>query len=126
MAVRQQHLRALAPYLEGAGPNGEGEWGLHCPLQEDLTRSASINIESSEYWCFVCGEGGSVVSLIKRKDEWVDPPSGSNGYAKVDVDNIKRKPRELVTEAHVAGWASCATQQRRGPRLVDRATRTTD
>lgn len=104
MAVRQQHLRALAPYLEGAGPNGEGEWGLHCPLHEDVTRSASINVDSSEYWCFVCGEGGSVISLIKRKDEWVEP--SGNGHANVDINQVRSEPREVVTEAHVAGWSS--------------------
>lgn len=105
MAVRQQHLAALAPYLEGSGPNGEGEWGLHCPLHEDSTRSASINIEASEWWCFSCGEGGSIVSLIKLKPEWVAAPNG-NGYGKVDINNLKREPREIVTEAHISGWSS--------------------
>jgi hypothetical protein len=104
MATRQQHLKALAPYLEGSGPNSEGEWGLHCPLHEDLTRSASLNVDSSEYWCFVCQGGGSIVELLKRKDEWVEPPTG-NGAGKF-TGKITRREREVVTEAHVDGWAS--------------------
>lgn len=104
MAVRQQHLKALAPYLEGSGPNSEGEWGLHCPLHEDVTRSSSLNVDSSEYWCFVCQGGGSIIELIKRKDEWVDPPD-TNGSAKV-TGKIRRREREVVTEAHVGGWSS--------------------
>lgn len=79
---------------------------MFCPLHDDFEhRSASLNVESSEYWCFACGEGGSVISLIKRKDEWREPKHRGNGHAKVE-GKIERKPRELVTEAHVAAWAS--------------------
>lgn len=105
MAVRQQHLKALAPYLEASGPNSEDEWGLHCPLHEDVVRSASLNVESSEWWCNVCSQGGSVISLIKRKSEWVDPPAGRNGSGKARLTS-KKKEREHVSEAHVSGWAS--------------------
>lgn len=67
-----------------------------------------MNVDSSEWWCNVCHEGGSIISLIKRKGEWVEPPASRNGSGKVDIAGKagQRREREHVTEAHVDGWAS--------------------
>jgi len=104
MAVRKEHLRRLEPYLIGEEARSNGEWDMFCPLHEDTTRSASLQVNSSEWWCFRGCGGGSVIELIKRQDEWVDPPAHRNGSGKVKAR--RREQEEVVTEAHVAGWAS--------------------
>jgi hypothetical protein len=53
-------LARLAPYLEGSGPNEDGEWALHCPFHEDHNRSASLNVFEGVWHCNGCGEGGTL------------------------------------------------------------------
>jgi hypothetical protein len=106
MATRQAHIRALEPYLLGEQPRENGEWDMFCPLHEDRQkRSASLNINSSEWFCFACGESGSVVELIQRRDDWVPPPhiAATNGSSRRKKNS---KPEDIPSEAMVQGWTS--------------------
>lgn len=106
MATRQAHLKLLAPYLIGEEPRTNGEWDMFCPLHEDTRRSASLNVESSEWFCNASCGGGSVVELISRKSEWVDPPgiAGRNGGRA--RPNNKGDVETLPSEATLSGWTS--------------------
>lgn len=106
--VLNRHIRELKPYLVGEKPGENGEWGMHCPLHEDEKRSASLNIESGEWYCFAGCGGGRVQDLIRRKAQWVAPDASSNGSmtgaAGVSVNT--GSPNEHVSEGSIAGWHS--------------------
>src|SRR5215831_10608393 len=103
MSVANRHIRALRPYLIGERPRGNGEWDMYCPLHEDSKRSASLNVQTGEWYCFAGCGGGNVTQLMTRKSEWVTASahhnSGSNGAR-------PEQPAEVITEAKIAGWHS--------------------
>ncbi len=66
MPVSKRSLDTLRSYLEGAGPNDQGEWGMRCPLHNDSKRSASMNVNSGLWFCQACDVGGQVTKLVKR------------------------------------------------------------
>lgn len=66
-------LRALSPYLEGESPKPNGEWDMHCPLHQDAKRSASINVETGDFYCQGGCGGGPLTWLMMQRDEWVAP-----------------------------------------------------
>lgn len=110
--VRSSWIKLLRPYLVGEQPaerTGEGrvgvelEWDMHCPLHEDRKRSAQLNLTKGVWFCQKCDIGGTVRNLIKRKDEWVRPPSDGY-YDRSDYQTKKAKPAETITEAKVQGW----------------------
>ena len=104
MATKTEYIEALRPYLIGEEPREHnGEWDMFCPLHEDVTRSASLNVHSSEWFCQKCDIGGSVVELIRMRPEWVPPPAtaSSNGARR-----SRSKPELLPTEASLQGWLS--------------------
>lgn len=97
--ARKSHLKKLRPYLVDERPKENGEMDMHCPLHEDSKRSANINVEKGVWNCHKGCGGGTISELIKREEEWVDPPSGlgrsrsSNGQGS-----------ERVTNAKISGW----------------------
>lgn len=106
MAVSKAKLRLLEKYLEGDSPNVAGEWGMHCPFHHDLTRSASLNIETELWYCNTCDIGGAVDELITkvRNGEapvafWVDEDSSKQRA-------VKNGKAPEITEAQVRGWHS--------------------
>lgn len=97
MGVLKSQVEALRPYLEGDKPGDDGEWGLHCPLHRDNTRSASMNVNTSEWWCQVCEVGGAVDQLMQQRSEWIDYSPGTSGSYDA--------PKEL-SEGDVGGYHS--------------------
>ncbi len=81
---------------------------MYCPLHEDNERSSGINLDAGVWFCQKCDEGGRVEQLIRRKDEWLDPPAAGNGSARGSkaAKNGARKRSQPPTDAAVAGWAS--------------------
>jgi hypothetical protein len=108
VATRQAHLNALKPYLIGEAPRpGNGEWDMFCPLHEDLKRSASLNVESSEWFCAACSHGGSVVELIRQQEDWVPPPTAAtNGTGRRRKGRTAGTPEDLPSETELQGCQS--------------------
>lgn len=117
MAVTRRQIDALAPYLEGNTPThvnrdretGEEtrEWNLICPLHNDHTRSASINIEKGVFYCNVCG-GMRMTTLMGRKAEWIpaEGRGGNNGNNPNLNGSANGKPQRILTEGMIGGWHS--------------------
>lgn len=104
--VGDRHIRQLRPYLEGPNPNANGEWAMHCPLHEDLTRSASLNVLSGAWHCFSCGSGGGVIDLIRNRSQWVSQNGGaSNGNSVGGSYRLRDEaPTEIVNLGMIEGW----------------------
>jgi hypothetical protein len=113
--VTTRQIRALAPYLEGDKPThintdrdtGEQtrEWNLRCPLHDDHTRSASINVDKGLFWCAKCG-GMPVTALIRRQDEWQHVSMNGNGRVPNLNGQPESKPIRVLSEGMIAGWHS--------------------
>jgi hypothetical protein len=96
-------LRALAPYLEGESPKPNGEWDMHCPLHQDAKRSASLNVESGDFYCQGGCGGGPLSWLMMQQDEWVplDPDAAhSNGNGRASSS----APPEELSIVRVESW----------------------
>lgn len=81
--LTQRELRALAPYLEGESPKPNGEWDMRCPLHQDAKRSASLNVETGDFFCQSGCGGGPLSWLMMQRDDWVpvDPNAvHTNGH----------------------------------------------
>ena len=117
--VTTRQIQMLAPYLEGENPThtntdretGEQtrEWNLSCPLHEDGRRSASINLDKGLFYCQAGCGGMSIVSLIRRQSEWVDPQLASqNGHGKhLDANSsAPNKKHRQITDAMISGYHS--------------------
>lgn len=120
MALSQNQLKVLEPWLERKGPNEDGEWGLHCPFHQDRKRSASLNVETGLFYCQACDRGVTARELLKaiRNGDYTNDPSkassGSSGGS---------SGGERLSDARVAGWTGAlladedvlgAFQDRRG------------
>ena len=91
----------MRPYLLGERPRENGEWDMYCPLHDDSTRSASLNVQTGVWYCQACDIGGRVTSLIRQREQWL--PVGarrSNGHATAS------KPTLTLTEGLISGWHS--------------------
>lgn len=112
MPVNNKQLRTLTPYLLGEQPgrtNDDGtlEWDMVCPLHEDGVRSASLNVNKGEWYCFAGCGGGSVVDLLKHKADWIPPTPGqatSNGAHRNNGNGAGAI--EVITEGKISGWHS--------------------
>lgn len=101
---------ALRPYLVSSAPNGEGEWGMHCPLHDDEKRSASINPDKGAWYCFSSCGGGTIKDLLSRKDEWLPPPQGGTYRSRTS-------PKNELSERDVARWHDSLVSS---PTILDR------
>lgn len=101
--VPERQLKLLRPYLLGDRPREDGEWDMFCPLHEDTDRSSQLNIDTGLWYCFKCEEGGTVSQLIRKKDDWFDPPAHRNGDGSEPAGRYAKREEE-VTPAMVAGW----------------------
>lgn len=66
--------------MEGSGPNETGEQGMHCPLHEDNTRSASVNWNKGVFFCQVCQYRGITIDQLSDYVEGhpdLRPPTSS-------------------------------------------------
>lgn len=91
----------LREHLEASGPNEQGEWGMYCPLHEDLKRSASINFEKGTFNCFACERGLTIPQLLQAiKEEGVAERDDSESAPKV----VSKVP--LPSDATISGWHS--------------------
>jgi hypothetical protein len=95
----KRSIEKLRPLLEGHGPDSKGEWAMHCPYHGDNRRSASVNINTEEWNCMGCDEGGSVRILMKDSGNWEVPDGATRSKS-------SGKPKEEITEAKIDGWAS--------------------
>lgn len=113
--VKKSQLRLLRPYLVGERPSersGDGregtelEWDMYCPLHNDTKRSAQLNVTKGVWYCHAGCGGGSVRSLIDRKDDWIPPRSPESGRIRLDRPlKGDERPAEEITDAKIAGWA---------------------
>lgn len=108
--VNQKQLKLLSPYLESDTPNEDGEIGMRCPLHEDHNRSASVNVHKGLWICYMGCGSGAVISLIRRRDEWLEPV-GALRRRKASKDGSSAQ-LFVPTEAHVAGWASALLESK--------------
>ena len=103
-ALTKGQLRILEPYLEGGGPNEIGEQGMHCPLHNDKTRSASVNHAKGLWYCQVCDKGGAVKTLtdrlMKEGDEDARPDDDEEAPGEFREDSGVLD----VGEDEVEGW----------------------
>jgi 5S rRNA maturation endonuclease (ribonuclease M5) len=116
--VTQKQIEMLRSYLEGSGPNSDGEWGMRCPLHDDNKRSASLNTERGVWFCQACELGGSVAMLIKQmKELGAEEPSNDSG------EDYKQEEREPFpyNDNHVRAWvASLHANARQREDFIDR------
>jgi len=112
-SVNNRQVRLLAPFLEGDKPThrnkkGELEWHMHCPMHEDRTRSASLNVDTGMWFCFKGCGGGRVTELIRNKALWHDPPTApyNGGGSKPGRRGSSAKEPDTITEGKIGGWHS--------------------
>jgi hypothetical protein len=106
LGVTERQLELLRPYLLGERPREDGEWDMYCPLHEDRSRSAQLNIERGVWHCFAGCDGGSVAALVRKRSEWVPPGRASGNGHSVRRSSSGTLPQEEITSAKVEGWAA--------------------
>jgi len=65
--VLEAQLVAVFDHYDIPEP-GSGERPFKCPIHEDTHASASVNRERGLWKCHGCGEGGSAVTLVQKKE----------------------------------------------------------
>lgn len=110
--VKKKHLDLLEPYITSSevsirGEDEHRELDMYCPLHEDTTRSATLDLDKGLWYCHACEVGGRVAGLIAQQDDWVAPPSGRT-YKSRNGNGASANggPTEEITEAKVKGWMS--------------------
>ena len=92
----------LLPYLVGDYSPESGEWALRCPkpAHEDVKRSASLNVSDGLWYCFGCGEGGKVESLIKQ----ISSGNGYGGDKQPKASKPGAKGPEPLSDLDASRW----------------------
>jgi hypothetical protein len=104
-AVRRSHINLLQPYLSGESPRPDGEWDMFCPLHEDKTRSAQVNVKTGVWYCQACELGGRVTKLIRMQDDWLPPGAAkTNGHATVNGHANNGENEPAPSEARIQGY----------------------
>lgn len=103
MRVTKKQLEELRPYLIGEEPRENGEWDIKCPLHEDGTRSASVNVLLGDWFCFKGCGGGSVRDLIRLKPLWVPQELSASSHSGASRNGTNQ---DTLSEARVSGWHS--------------------
>jgi hypothetical protein len=107
LPTAQKYRLALKPYLEDAGPNSNGEWGMHCPFHDDRRRSASVNFDTGLWYCNACNVGGTVRDLTKQIERNSHSINGNSNGNHSSQNGQEEKPKAaLPTEEQVAAWHS--------------------
>lgn len=107
--VTDQQLADLAPYIGEAKPDGRGEVSMICPIHNDTTRSASLNLNMGAWYCHAGCGGGSVRALIDMRDIW-KPVEGRAKSIPLTLDGIKSAVVTAVLASQdelmqdVVGW----------------------
>jgi 5S rRNA maturation endonuclease (ribonuclease M5) len=104
MPLKKGQIRLLQDYFVTEEPREDGEWYLLCPLHEDVTRSASINVYSAQFFCQAGCGGGTVKELIQRKSSWI-PPNTEAAARKRKNGHHPERVEEAVNTAMVDAWA---------------------
>jgi len=99
--VTSAQLELLKPFLEGSGPNSDGEWGMRCPLHDDQKRSASVNVNLGVWFCQACELGGRISLLVKEMNEL-----GMKGDQDGSSDRQKQQEKFPYSDHHVRTWVS--------------------
>lgn len=111
MAVAKTTEIAYLAELERAGwlpilPSSSDEVKIKCPLHDDKDPSASLNLRSGLWKCFVCASaGGDFISL------WAAIGKNSRGVAfaelsqRYDLETVKTVEAAVVERMHQAIWA---------------------
>lgn len=108
--LTRQQLAALAPYLEGGQPGTDGEWGLLCPLHQDTKRSASLNVNTGDWYCHACNFGANVeylTSLVQSGKALSRP-----GSASARRQGGNPQGAVAISEGTVQGWHSALISDR--------------
>jgi hypothetical protein len=78
---------------------------MYCPLHEDSTRSASLNVKLGLWNCNAGCGGGRITELIRRHAEWV-PRDAASRNGSGNYKGGDDKPKMELTEGLLAGWHS--------------------
>lgn len=105
--ISANNLEVLRPYLESETPNDVGEVGMHCPLHEDATRSASLNMNTGKWYCHgPCSDGGTAASLVKMINNGEAFPPPEKGASSNGSSTASKGRPESISEGKVAGYHS--------------------
>lgn len=88
-------IKALENYLEPDGPNKQNEWYLKCPLHDDKKRSASLNVETWQWYCQACSRGGHVRDLVKEMQNQGEPAEAKSRRKKEEVEPLDPEDADL-------------------------------
>ena len=70
-----------------------------CPFHNEKTPSFVVNDDTSSYYCFGCGEGGDIISLLEKleNNNFVEAVQYLANYAGIDLpkENVRTREEEL-------------------------------
>ena len=96
--VTTKQVEKLKNFLVGQRPSESGEWYMRCPFHNDGTRSASLNMETGQWYCHACAIGGTVKQLMELDND--DSPD-----APFEYDEDDSKPA-AISYGSVLGYSS--------------------
>lgn len=96
--VTDPQLALLAPYIGSAKPDHRGEVAMLCPIHNDTTRSASININMGAWYCYAGCGGGSIRALIDNSENW-RPIEGRSKEQSLTLDKLKSTATNVVLQS---------------------------
>lgn len=112
MPVSKSIIAALDEYLEDSGPNSSNEWGMKCPLHDDNTRSASLNVKTGAWYCQACDVGGDIKKLVK--DLSLNGSSPKEPKEKVPFPHNDAQVKAWQSALRAEAQVRSALQDRRG------------
>lgn len=111
MTVKRSHITALRSYLVGDKPNDSGEWSMHCPLHDDSTRSASLNVNTGQWFCHACAQGGAVRSLVKELGDTTE--STPEMDSPFEFEPGEESGKIPLLESEVRSWAKALRKSKK-------------